>query len=315
MVRFIIDEQSIDLNGLTNVDGLEIIKKLLDLIEEIILDGHGVCFDDELFTIPLVECRSFWDLCKPDSPVYMPPDIRERAAAAFLRMPRWYEVQASQPIDFDVRVDGGPLETTASVAWAHQQALDARLKSPACICAKGRRRIGPIPVEMSGRLNEVWFIADATDVEQYFRWLLAKYATTPDDIAELAPSAFRTLMFVDNCFDGIRKMSKACRELAPVIVRHLGVISDDGRRIFSGPWQRVPAEFGALGIDISDENGGTKSNAQARRERRLVINDRELYFWWHCKIERHQDRIHICPDLVGEGGQIVVGIFCLHLTV
>ena len=41
----------------------------------------------------------------------------------------------------------------------------------------------------------------------------------------------------------------------------------------------------------------------------------DLICWWHTKLERYVDRIHLCPDLVASGGPIVVGIFCQHLTV
>jgi hypothetical protein len=314
IIRFVVDERSIDLNGLNGEAGLEVIQVLLDRIEDARLNGHGVCYDDDLFSIALVENRSFWELCDVQSPIYLPPDVQQRAAAAFGTMPRWYEVDAPQPVDFDVRVDGGAVETTASVAWAHHQSISAGLGSPACICATGRRRTGVVVVEVSGQAREVCFVASAHDVEKYFRWLIAKYAATPDEIAELALSAFTQLQFIDRCFDGIRKMSKPFRQLAPTIVKHLAAFSDEGRRIFSGPWVRVPTEFGSLGIDISDENGNTKKNSQARKERQIVMDGEELFFWWHSKIEPHQDRIHICPDKVREGGQIVVGIFCLHLT-
>jgi hypothetical protein len=263
--RFIIDEKSIDLNGLSSVTSIEIISTLLDLIEDATLSGHGVCYDDDLFIIPLVEHRSFWDLCDPDSPVYLPPDVRERATAAFSRMPKWYEVSKCEPVDLNVRIDGGVIETTAAVAWAHRLALDSRLESPACICASTGRRCGAVPVEVSGNSQEIWFVAGGRDVENYFRWLLAQYATESDQIAELASSAFSQLLFINNCFDGIGKMSKPCRELVPTIVYHLGAFSDEGKRIFSESWQRVPAEFGSLGVNISDENGGTKNNIEARR--------------------------------------------------
>lgn len=314
-IRFVIDERSIDLNGLSASDGLEVIEQILDRIEEVQEDGHSVCFDDELFHVALVGKRSFWDLCDPKSPISLPREVSERATAIFGTMLRWHEVNSSPPLAFDVSIDGGPVETTASVAWAHKQAVAGGLVSVACICASGKRRTGAVAVEVSGRIKEVWFVQSTRDVESYFRWLIAQHATTHDEIAELSASAFRQLVFAEKCFDGIRTMSKPCRMLAPSIVHYLSALSDEGPRIFSGPWSRVPAEFGALGVEISDENGNTKSNARAKRERKLTVGGEELIFWWHAKIERHQDRIHFYPNKVSTGGKIIVGIFCLHLTV
>lgn len=314
-VRFIVDEKSISLHGLSTSDGLEVIEDLLDLIEDSQREGHDTCFDDELFNINLLGQRSFWELCDPDSPIYLTPEVSERAATIFGRLPRWHELDEPWPPDFDVSVGGGFIETTPSVAWAHQQAVKGGLSSVACICGSGGRRSGAVAVELAGRSENVWFVASAADMEHYFRWLIVEYATTSDDIEELATCAFRKLTFVDRCFEGIRTMSKPCRMLAPMIVHHLAAFSDDGQRIFAGPWIRAPQEFGALGINISDENGATKRNHQARNERRIVVNNEELLFWWHSKIEPHRDRIHVYPNKVTQGGNIIVGIFCQHLTV
>jgi hypothetical protein len=168
---------------------------------------------------------------------------------------------------------------------------------------------------MLGNSREIWFVQSASDMEKYFRWIIAEFASNPDEISALASAAFKKLIFVDGCFNGIPLMSKPCRQLAATIVHHLSAFSDEGQRIFKGPWQKAPAEFGPLGVDISDENGATKRNQQARRERCRVVDGEELVFWWHSKIERHQDRIHIYPNRVPKGGLIVVGIFCHHLTV
>jgi hypothetical protein len=313
--RFVIDERSIDLNGFVATTGLEVIEALLDLVDDARQDGHGVCFDEDLFAEQRSPQRSFWELCDPESPIFMNPEVMERAAAAFGAMPRWREIAAPEPPDFDVVVDGGVAETTASVAWAHQQAIVGGLDSVACLCASGNRRTGLVDVELLKRIEGVWFIKTPREMEEYFRWLISSYASKPDDLEDFAKFAFKKIDFVERCFDGIRNMSKNCRQMAPAIVRHLSVITDEGQRIFQGPWNQVPAEFGAFGVDISDENGNTKGNHIARGERLRIVDGEKLYFWWHTKIERHQDRIHIYPNKVSEQGKIIVGIFSLHLTV
>lgn len=313
-IRFVIDERSIDLNDLAEEVRVDTIESFLECIADAQGAGHGVCYDEALFSDPLLGDRNFWQLFDEESPV-LPRDVRELASAIFGRMPRLDEVDAPWPEDVEVCIGGGDNETTLSVAWAHRQAVHGGLRSVACICASGRRRTGAVAVEVAGRSEEVCFVANAYDIENYFRWLIARYAITPDDIASLAAFAFTQLSFVPKCFDGIGKMSRPCRHLARDIVQHLSAFSDAGRKIFSDPWIMAPAKFGSLGVEISDENGNTKNNSQARRERLIVFEDEELFFWWHSKIERHQDRIHICPDRVARGGKIVVGIFCKHLTV
>lgn len=314
--RFVIDERSIDLNGLAPGEALNIIEDLFDCIEDALDDGHETCFDEELFHLAIVGQWTFWNLTAADSPIPLPPEVCERAAALFGRMPRWYEADTNCPPTFDVSVDGGPVENSPSVAWAAQKALTpGGLGSVGCISARGRRRAGAVSVDMSSVRTPVCFATNALELQEFFRWLIVQYATTDDDIAALATAAFKGLDFVDGCFSGIKDMSKPCRQLVPEIVRHLSAFSDHGARIFSGPWIRVPAEFGQYGVEISDENGKTKDNGVAKRERTIIFKGEKLIFWWHSKFERHQDRIHIYPDKVAEGGKVIVGIFCNHLTV
>ena len=130
----------------------------------------------------------------------------------------------------------------------------------------------------------------------------------------LAPSAFPSVDFAPNAFNGISKMSKPYNELVGRLVRHLGVLSDHGNRIFSGPRDRVAQEFGSCGINVSDENGKTKANHVARNERTITIDGSDIIFWWHSKLERDRDRIHFYPDRIKDGGRLLVGIFCKHLT-
>jgi hypothetical protein len=279
---------------------------------EVRAEGHGICYDEDLFLTDLRGGGTFWQLFAPDADLQLDHDDYEIAAAAFGTMPKWHELNSPQPVDVEVQVAGGPVEITGSIAWAHAQG-GLGLSAAACLSVSHGRTLGRHQVVVRGVDRPLWFVASAKDIERYFRDLLANCADTPDEFAALAEYAFRDLLFVDRCFDGIRKMSRICRDLAPDIVAHLSAFSDAGRRIFFGRWQDVEAEFGSLHVNISDENGATKSDKRAAAERLRIFDGKEMYFWWHSKIEPHRDRIHICPDRVPAGGKIIVGIFCLHL--
>jgi hypothetical protein len=157
-------------------------------------------------------------------------------------------------------------------------------------------------------------ISSAEDAPAYFRWLILETTRAPEQMADLASDAFPALQFVPGAFNGVKSMSKPYRDLADDLVKHLGALSDHGRRIFASSWQYASAEFGTLGVNLSDENGATKSNAAAKRERTRVYSGSDLVFWWHSKLQPDRDRIHFYPDAVPRGGAIVVGIFCRHLT-
>jgi hypothetical protein len=220
----------------------------------------------------------------------------------------------SWPTDIEVVVGEGPLECAPSIAWSHAQTIFGPTNAVACITHQLRRASGHVSVIVAGKTIPVWFISNARDYERFFRWLIIETTSNPDELEGLSASAFHSLDFVEGAFNGIKRMSKPYLVVASAIVTHLAAFSDEGRRIFSGPRDRVAAEFGPFGVDISDENGRTKSNSKARAERTFIVNGETRVFWWHSKLERHQNRIYICPEKIREGGRILVGIFCDHLT-
>ncbi|MGH0275914.1 hypothetical protein NKZ35_25350 [Sinorhizobium meliloti] len=312
MIRFAIDERSLDLNGLGRSQAGESLGSFLWNLGLILEADHGICYDEDLFYNELREGFTFWQLFDADAGLNLTPEDCELAAAIFGTMPKWHELDPPQPNDIDVKIDDGPVETSGPVAWAHARARQG-FDAAACIALPHRRASGDHRVSVAGVERNVWFVYGEKDVQWFFRSLLSTNAETPDDFDRYSAAAFPDLLFVDKCFDGIRKMSKRCRDLAPTLVDHLTAFADEGQRIFSGHWQNAPAEFGALGIDVSDENGNSKGDPKAAKERLRKFDGEELYFWWHSKLERHQDRIHVCPDKINGGGKLIVGIFCLHL--
>src|SRR6202023_992626 len=196
---------------------------------------------------------------------------------AFGRLPAWQDLDAPWPEDFDAAIAGGTPEFARSIAWAHKQTMRGTAAASACISHPVRRASGRIDVTVLGATAPVWFVSAARDTEYFFRWLIVEATDSPDEMEALSPSAFRNLDFVAGAFNGIKSMSKPYRELCQTIVTHLGAFSDEGARVSSGAWDRVPAEFGSLGVDISDENGDTKRNPAARIERtRTVAGERRI---------------------------------------
>lgn len=312
-IRFVLDERSLSLDGLAPSAGVEVLEQFLDRIDDAALDNREVLYSSEFFETPILGELCFWDLCDPTSPIVLPKEVQERAAAAFGTLARWDEGE-DWPADFNVSVNGEAAQNLPSVAWAHFRNSNPHSEIIACISSSTRGYTGFHDVLNSAVSRPVWFLETDRDAEFFYRWVSSEHSGSPAGLAEFALASFKNLRFVEGCWTGIRAMTGQYRDLARVIVEHLGALSDEGQRIFSGPWQQAPAEFGSVGIDISDENGGTKQNGRARQERRIIVDGNERFFWWHTKLEPHQNRIHIWPDDVPTGGKIIVGIFCHHLT-
>lgn len=174
---------------------------------------------------------------------------------------------------------------------------------------------GSHDVTFAGNTLPISFISSDSGYVKFFRWVIEKTTKSPSELDEFSTSAFPNIRILLGATNGIKDMSKPYVNLVPALVHHLSVFSDESNAAFgSGSWQGAPAHFGSKGINISDENGNTKSNRRAEQERTKVVDGKPITFWWHSKLEPDRDRIHIYPDEVATGGRLIVGIFCRHLT-
>ena len=311
--RFAIDDRSFRLAGLPAGDVALAIKALIGLVRDVTNAGHGVCFDPDMFTMPVWGGLSFYELFTAET-LELSIDDQIAASTYFATIVRWDDVDGAAPTSLDVSVAGGPIETSGTLAWAHARA-SLKLSAAACISCVAARPLGLNDVQLIGSgLEKIWFVNDMPGVRDYLRGLLSTHTGAPVDLELLAGDAFPQLTFVNGSFAGIKSMSRGLPQIAPDIVRHLGTLSDYGQAVFKRPWIGAEASFGARGVSLSDENGKTKQNKVARKERVRTIDGQEVLFWWHTKIEPDRDRIHFNPDSVPGGGRILIGIFCRHLS-
>lgn len=312
-MRFVIDETSWKFEHLGVENCVDALETMLDLLDDAFAEGHPVCYSDELFNTFVWRDKTFYDLYSDDSPIAIPRDVQERIGTIFNGLAKWQDLPQNWPPSFDVKVGGQGICTAPSVAWAHEQTLSDNECAVACIVLYIEIS-GMLDTEVSTRSIPLWFVKDRENYCLFFRWLITETTTAPSGMESFALSAFPKLDFISGAFGGIKDMSKPYQTVVRSITHHLGVLSDHGQRVFSGPRSSVASEFGGLHVDISDENGNTKGNSVARTERTKTVNGSNVVFWWHTKLERHQNRIHIYPDNVPTGGRILIGIFCLHLT-
>lgn len=313
-MRFVIDETSWKFNGLSQAVFLEKIETFLDLIDSQIEKGNIVCYSEDLFHSQVFGDLCFYDLYNPVAPISIPWYIRERISITFAHLQKWEDFD-SWPTSFDIKIlPHGILEPAPSIAWAHHRNNSNVIDTIASLVFPGGRVTGFFDVEVANVTRPAWFISSEIDCVKFFRWIILNGTTSPAQLERFANAAFPQLDFVPNVFNGIKTMSKPYILLLPNIVHHLSIFSDEGKKIFSGPHIDVPAKFGSLGLNVSDENGNTKSNSEAKKDHTRTFNGKETQFWWHSKLELDRDRIHLDPTPLNSRQKIVIGIFCRHLT-
>jgi len=312
-MRFVIDETSWRFDGLEQDVCIETLETILDLLDDANEQGHSACYSEDLFSITILQNKSFYELYESDSPVLIPWEVQERIASIFGRLSKWQELDLSWPPAFEVQIDQGNEEYAPSIAWAYEQIKQDKARAVACLIFSGIRSVGYLPVTVKECTENLWFIADHQNYSDFFRWLITDTTKNPSEMEAFALSAFPSIDFAPGIFNGIKGMSKPYRDIVKPLTKHLSALSDHGKRIFSGPWSNAPAEFGSLGVELSDENGNTKANNEARKERTIKIEGRDIIFWWHTKLGPDRDRIHFYPDRISDGGRLMVGIFCCHL--
>jgi hypothetical protein len=313
-MRFVIDETSWKFDELTTSDCVEMLESFLDMLEDVQNQGHTTYYSEELFYISVLGDKSFYDLYSDSSSIHIPWETQVRFATLLNQLSTWENSEENATLSHMIQIADNAEECATSIAWAHKQTIQGSANTVACFVFPHIRSSGSFDISVDAQTTKLWLIANKKEYRDFFRWFIVKNTKNPDEMSALAASAFPDIDFIEDVFNGIKNMSKPYRELVDDLVCHLGAFSDHGSRIFSGSWKDVPANFGALGVEITDENGKTKSNSDARRARTKSYHGSDIVFWWHSKIEPHQNRIHISPDGVKNGGNILIGIFCNHLT-
>jgi hypothetical protein len=118
---------------------------------------------------------------------------------------------------------------------------------------------------------------------------------------------------------------------APDLKRHLTVLNDYGHWAFTAappaqdptdppgtagnqpPDQLVQIRFARKQVDIAPEHANVNSNKTCREAREVTLGGRVLYCEWHCKLQGHQNRIHVHRPVTESNNKLVVAIFAQHL--
>lgn len=316
--RFVLDESSwVGAVGRRSAialsDGIERLVERLDVARE---RGEYVAKHRDYYLTELgdgVQLVSV--LFEPDCPVELDHDLAFRLVLA---LDRADEFDDSGLVDYDVTFDG-EARFAPGVSWAHACCREGRQVAVLPL-PRDERRVGRVPVTVAGDTLDVCFVAGESDHVGFFRSVIGLENADEEQFKGLASSAFPALDWVEGVWRGLGKLSRPYIAVRDELVRCLGGLSDYGAVCFRDLGAGDPRELAGVlsakvGAEVSDENGATKRNADARRDRTRHHRGVERVFWWHVKLRPHVDRIHFLYEAGSSDdsqGQIVVGLFRDH---
>jgi hypothetical protein len=308
-MRFVIDESSWDFSRSPIKEVIDSLEQLAELLEVMHEYAEALMMSTSLYA-DMPDARSIL-FNEPGNVLANDRDLRLRLIRQLDRASYWDNDSLQAPWPEPITVGSRSVQLGPSIAWAHLRRSQGN--ATACLPLSIADIRGCQSVEVDDRVLPVWFVVDTVDRRSFFRDLIAVENLDEDGFEQIASSAFPDLCFVPGVWSGLRSFSRNFRSMREEILHHLAILSDHGRRIFQGPRDRIHAEFGAYGVEISPENGKVLSNKDCMKARTRDFAGKSLEFIWHTKLQRHIDRIHVHEGNDDSSGRIIVGIFRDHL--
>ena len=275
--------------------------------------GEQVEMSATLFNAPLV-----LELWNTSGRFPIEHDLRIRLRTALSRIPCWDEEVI--PDMLPVQISGHAVGSAPSVSFAREVARTGRSVGCLVLPLEDWRRGKLYVVNFRGEPGEnIWFIADEVTHVSFFRDAILLNAN-PRTFEECAKSAFPSLGFADDVWSGLRDFSKPYTEIKIDLIRILGQLSDEGRRIFG--WNDSRSVSEATNKDVESRFSGYAlapeskyhlDDARVTEARTRVFGGQRLVFSWHVKISPDRDRVHIYEPIKSSNGCVVIGIFAKHL--
>lgn len=328
-MAFVVDGAEWCFDGWSEGKIIEAIGKLLERIWIARDRQESVWIGDDLQTKRVLGDFDLWSLCSPDSPITLPVEIVQELTAWLGPAPRYLDDEWPDGMVETTLVEivPGAAAENADVAWAHHHVIAGR--PMACL---GLTRSGLHETISSAGSAYVHWVLDETTHRAFWRSAIDIMGDNEGTLERIAPHAFPDLHFHNGVWRGLRRLAGGYLAVRSQIRRYLTVLDDHGRWAFTfpppalSPGEAVEAEadarptnqvierrFRGLNLDMAPENPNVYADNQCRAAREIAIRDRLLYCEWHCKLEPHQNRLHIHAPIDETNGRVVIAIFDKHL--
>ncbi|MDT0216542.1 hypothetical protein Q9R35_04330 [Alcaligenes sp. AB3] len=328
-MAFVVDGNDWKFDGKATAQIQAAIEQFLGILGDAKNAGVPVWFGEDFQVDPVLGDQIIWDLMSSDSPLPLPTEVWQELTV-YLAQPLHYVDEERQPPDFptyvDIAIDVGPTVLNRDVAWAHHSVRDGR--AVACI---GLWREGVLDTSSAVATQRLHWLSNPSSVVEFWREGIDIEGNSPRAFERLATRAYPELHFVGNVLHQAGNFVGGYYANAPNLKRHLAVLNDYGHWAFTAaPPAQDPADspgnagdhpsdqlvqirFSRKQIDIAPEHANVKSNKSCRVAREVTLNGKVLYCEWHCKLEGHQNRIHVHRPVTESNDKLVVAIFADHL--
>jgi hypothetical protein len=168
--------------------------------------------------------------------------------------------------------------------------------------------------------NGVYVVADEADLRVFLRAVPELLDLSEQEFISHCVRCYDRLFFKRDIYLEIKKFSRGYRSIRKDLSAAFAALNDELSSLLDQ--KLIPKEianrFGTLtDFELSPESPNTHKNKKAMAEREVVVGESAFMCEWHLKLEAQRDRIHVhfYDDGIGNGRQILIGIFCEHLTI
>ncbi|BBN89444.1 hypothetical protein [Azospira sp. I09] len=328
-MAFVIDSAEWDFNGWTSSDVQHVIEGLLDQLAHIAENREEVWVGDDLQTRAVYKGMDLWRLRDVESEIQLDDEVWQELAAHLGRIPRYLDDEDRWPDgidDFCIAIGSEAARDNIDVAWAHHH-IRAR-KAVACL---GLKRRGPLQTTTKSGTADVHWIRDEASEVDFWQSAIVVEGDTKDVLERLCHRAYPNLHFAHNVLHNADQFNGGYYSNLPQLKHYLKTLNEHGIWVFTAPppaenrndpagtatidptAQLIQRRFELLGLVIAPENPDVFRNGVCRRAREIVIGGRSLYCEWHCKLQAHQNRVHIHSPVIESEGKLVIAIIARHL--
>ena len=328
-MAFVVDGGDWRLDGKSAAQFEAAVERFLGTLGDAQRENVSVWFGENFQTDPVFGAQILWDLMSPDSPLPLPMELWQELSA-YLSQAQHYVDNAEYPQGFptypNIAIDGGQTVVNRDVAWAHHSVRNGR--AVACI---GLWRTGVFRTTSAVATECLHWVSNSSSVAEFWREGIDIEGNSLAAFERLATRAYPKLHFFGNVLHHADDFVGGYHANAPNLKRHLAVLNDYGYWAFTAAPpaedptdppgvagdqpsdQLVQTRFARWHIEIAPEHGNVKTDRKCRQAREVTLGGKLLYCEWHCKLQGHQNRIHIHSPVGESNDKLVIAIFARHL--